>query len=108
MGAAQRDQGGLSGQLGQGARQMGVRIRSSAPPVNFEVVGLQGSFEKGWCMGSKQIQGPQGAWGHAKQTSAPAIAKAKQGRAMDPSRGPAPNSGQTAGGGPRKTGSGKD
>ena len=55
----------------------------------------------------RQVQGPQGAWGHARQTSAPSQVKGGQARAMDPSRGPAPNKGQTAGGGPRKSG-GKD
>ena len=49
----------------------------------------------------KQIEGPQKAWDHAKQTSAAPIAKAHEkahSRAMDPSKGPAPDSGQTKGG----------
>lgn len=52
--------------------------------------------------GSKrQLGGPQGAWDHARQTGAAPIAKSHeraQSKAMDPSRGPAPDSGQTAGG----------
>ena len=52
--------------------------------------------------GSKrQIEGPQKAWDHARQTSAAPIAKSHEkahSRAMDPSKGPAPDSGQTKGG----------
>lgn len=64
-------------------------------------------------MGSKQIQSGQGAWGHARQTTAPAGVKSHekaQAKTMDPSRGLPPNSGQTAGGSRQggKKGGGKD
>lgn len=52
------------------------------------------------------------AWDHAKQTSAPkgvvAHERAHSKNTLDPSRGPAPDSGQTKGGGPRKKGSGAE
>ena len=50
----------------------------------------------------KQIEGPKGAWGHAKQTSAPPIVKSHEAahskNVFDQAKSRAPNRGQTKGG----------
>lgn len=60
-------------------------------------------------MSKKQIQGPGSAPDFARGTGAPKQVHAHErarSKAMDPSRGRAPDSGQTKGGGPNKKGSG--
>lgn len=61
-------------------------------------------------MSKKQIQGPGGAPGFARGSTAAPIAKSNESahskNTLDPAKGRAPDSGQTKGGGPNKKGSG--